>query len=419
MANRRRTRVFFFGALALVAALLPAGLAVGSHEGDAAVGASSVVLLTLGSTDQITWEGETQAITIRNNCTVVFGSSNPDLNADLLDITPNAGNSLGGVKDGFGVKSRGDGTGEPCGRVEADDGETISVSLGSDLASYLMNAIDVDLELKFNANVDVFFYHDGEKVDEYLDFSGSGASDDGPDSADGDNFRFAHVSSELFDTVVFDPDSGSISLEGGADLPQNGTENGILAANTSSQFRVVQTFEGEITCNESEDIEDEAVPGVLGTVTMFAMEFDPEGPDEFDWYIEDCLRKPFNESVSDETISFVPELEGTRGRYTIRITVEDQIVETDETGQIVSLTMVYDPEGDTNPTDPLLPCEGQPLDAGAEGWREADVGLLPDDEAACYYAVSVIDVALNSNNQTVGTEIWDIYFEDDPSFGFK
>ncbi|MGH8959307.1 MAG: hypothetical protein ACRDVK_11625, partial [Acidimicrobiia bacterium] len=401
MVKRRRARVLLFGALALLAALLPAGLAAGSHSGSTVTnGDPSVVLLTLGGTDQVTWMSETQTISGKNNCTVPFGGS------DLLDFTPVAG-QLGFVKDGFGVKSSGDGSGEPCGRIEASDGEALSVSLGSDLDGYLMTAIDVDLELKFNASVDVIFKHEDVTVASVLGFTGSGGSDDGPDSGDGDNFRFfarpgGVENPVLFDEVVFDPSAGAISLEGGAD----GTETGMLASNNSSQFEVVKGFDGEITCNDTVEIEDEAVPGVSGVVTMFAMEFDPEGSDPLDWYIEECLLKPFNDSVSEDSIFFMPELEGTSGRYTITITAEDQTVTTDENGQITSLIMLYDPEGDSEPTVPLQPCEGQPiLNSGAPGyedfWTQENVGLLPAGETACYY-----DVSLMPTGENVGTEIW-------------
>jgi hypothetical protein len=423
MVKRRRARVLFFGALALVAALLPAGLAAGSHDGGPiASGETSVVSLALGATDQVTWMSTTpQTITGRNNCTVTFGGS------QLLVFTPSGG-QLGLVKDGLGVKSTGDGTGEPCGRVEASDGETISVALGSALDGYLMTAIDVDLELKFNAAVTVRFFHDGTEIvsARVTGFTGSGGSDDGPDSGDGDNYRFyarptAGGNPVLFDKVEFAPTAGAISLEGGADgtEPSDIDGNGVPDASNFSKFEVVQSFDGEITCGDTANIENEAVPGVLGVVTMFSMQFDPEGSDPMDWYVSECLLKPYSDDVTENSVFFVPELEDTRGRYKITITAEDQVVTTDGNGQVTSLIMLYDPEGDSEPTDPLQPCEGQPMvDSGAEGyeefWTQEDVGLLPAGESACYY-----DVSLMPTGPGVGTEVWDIYFEDDPGFSFR
>lgn len=414
MGNKRRARVLLFGALALVAALLPASLAAGSHDGSTATsGEPSVVLLTLGATDRVAWMSETQTIAGKNNCTVTFGGS------DLLDLTPTGG-QLGLVRDGFGVKSSGDGTGEPCGRVEASDGEALSVSLGSELDGYLMSAIDVDLELKFNAMVDVIFKHDDVTVATFTGFTGSGGSDDGPDSGDGDNFRFAYPGVDddpiLFDTVIFDPTAGAMSLEGGAD----GTDNGLLVSNNSSQFQVVPSFDGQITCDDTEPIGEDGV-STSGVVTMHSE--DPAG--SVGWTTENCDLKPFFEDVEDDALAFVPELVGTAARYTIEVIVEDQPVTVDSsTGQVTSLVAVYNGDGDLSfpagATDSLLACEGQPLldqsDSEAYNifWTQPDTGLLPGTEIACWYHASV-----DPTGGGLGTEHWGIYFEDDPGFNFR
>ncbi|HEX9762974.1 MAG TPA: hypothetical protein VGA97_07745, partial [Acidimicrobiia bacterium] len=215
MNGRVQTRVAIFAALVAVAAVLvPAGLAAGSHGADPAInGDPSVILLTLGRPDEVTWGDDTQSISTRNNDCLVVDFADPP---EILVVT-GIGGQLGQVKDGLGVKSAGDGSGEPCGRVEAEDGEAISVALGSHLDGYLMSAIDVDLELKFNAAVEVSFFHEGFEVasDE---FSPMGGSDDGPDSSDGDNYRYVFDPDDpvYFDEVEFRPTSGALSLEGGA-----------------------------------------------------------------------------------------------------------------------------------------------------------------------------------------------------------
>ena len=412
MVKRRRARVLLFGALALVAALLPAGLAAGSHDGSTTTfGDPSVILLTLGTKDEVRWPNGAQNITIRNNnCSVTIPTG-------ILNITP-IGGQLGAVKDGLGVKSSMDGTGEPCGRVEASDGEAISVALGSDLDGYLMSAIDVDLELKFNAMVDVIFMHDGATVHTFEDFSGTGGSDDGPDSGDGDNFRFSYPGVDddpiLFDTVIFDPTAGAMSLEGGAD----GTENGSLAPNNSSQFQVVQSFDGEITCDDTEPIGEEGV-STSGVLTMHSE--DPVG--SVGWTTENCDLKPFSEDVEDDALAFVPVLAGTAARYTIEVTVEEQLVTVESDGRITSLVAVFNADGDLSfpdtTTDPLQACLGQPvLDQAAAGydtfWTQPTTGLLPGTEKACWYHASVDPTGGGS-----GTEHWGIYFEDDPGFSFR
>ena len=403
MGKRRRTRVFLFGALALLAALVPAGLAVGSHEGDSTFGDPSVVLLTLGSVDRVTWMSETQSITGRNNCSVTFGGS------DLLDFVPTAG-QLGFVRDGLGVKSSGDGTGEPCGRIEASDGEAISVSLGSDLDGYLMTAIDVDLELKFNASVDVIFKHDGVTVATVTGFTGTGGTDDGPDSGDGDNYRFfarptAGDNAVTFDEVVFDPSSGAVGLEGGAD----GTENGTLASNNSSQFEVKQSF-GQITCQETVTIDNSEFEEVVGVITMEALDLDTSSPGGWD---ASCTQlKNYSEDVTASSLLFAPVLENSLARYTMVLTVENQTIMTDGDGQTTSLVMEYN-DGFGSGDRTLRPCNGQP-EFSAAFFEQDDTGLLPADEFACYFGVS-----LEPTGEGVGTEIWEIYFEDDPNFSFR
>ena len=407
MANRRRTHVFFFGALALVAALLPAGLVSSAQT----TGDSTLVYLTLGSTDRVTWMAETQTFSVRNNCSVTPGGS------DILDLTT-VGGQLGFVRDGFGVKSTGDGTGEPCGRVEANDGEALSVSLGSELDGYLMSAIDVDLELKFNAMVEVIFKHDNVTVFSVDDppFSGMGGSDDGPDSGDGDNFRFfarptVNGNPVLFDEVVFVPVSGAMSLEGGAD----GTDKSLeLDTNSnSSQFEVVQTFDGEIGCTEDTNtatIFDPAVEDVIGVVTMRALDLDASTPEGWD---DACTtRKPFNENVTETSLLFSPVLEGSLARYTMILTLDNQPIMT-ESGVTTSLIMEYN-DGFGGGDLTLEPCNAVPQ--AADYTEDGDNGIVPDSEVhfACYFGVS-----LTPTSPGFGTEVWQIYFEDDPGFNFR
>lgn len=403
MGKRRRARVLLFGALALLAAVLPAGLAAGSHDGDSTFGDPSVVLLTLGSVDRVTWMSETQTITGRNNCSVTFGGS------DLLDFGASGG-QVGFVKDGLGVKSSGDGTGEPCGRVEASDGEEIHVSLGSDLDGYLMTAIDVDLELKFNASVDVIFKHEGVTVATVTGFTGTGGSDDGPDSGDGDNYRFfarptAGANAVSFDEVVFDPTAGAVGLEGGAD----GTENGTLAASGSSQFEVKQSF-GQITCQDSVTISDSEVEEVVGVITMEALDLDVSTPGGWDAACTEL--KNYSDEVTESSLLFAPVLENSLARYTMVLTIEGQLITTNADGVTTSLIMEYN-DGFGSGDRTLQPCNGQP-EFTAAFFEQEDTGLLPDGEFACYYGVS-----LTPTGAGIGTEVWDIYFEDDPGFNFR
>jgi hypothetical protein len=422
MSGKIQTRLALLAALAaLVAVVVPATLAFGSHDGGITnPGSPEYVFLKLGNTDAVVFGDQTETITGKNNCTATTFAG-----PDLLNLSA-VGGSVGFVKDGFGVRSSGDGNGEPCGRVEADDGEVLSVTLGSAISDYLMTAVDLDLELKFNASVDIFFKHDGNVVAEVQDFTGMGGSDDGPDSGDLDNFRFnsrmygvnTETDTVFFNEIVIDPDAGAVSLEGGAD----GTEAGeLVTTNNWSQFEVVKGFDGDINCGDTDPLFEEGV-STSGNVTMHSEDLG-EG-----WLLEpNCELKPYNFWLENDALAFVPELADSSARYTIEITVEDQQITVDGNGQITSLVAVYDPAPELTFPDgadesALKACLDQPiLDMGDDGydafWQQDDadgVGLLPAGESACWYHASV-----ESTGSGVGTEFWGIYFEDDPGFSFR
>jgi hypothetical protein len=351
MTVRKKLRAWALSLL-ILSLLIPATLAAGSHA-DAPVAGDdeSVILFTLGNRDEVTWGGATarQTITTRNNdCRVVeFGG--PEI---LVFAAFEAGEPrpLGHVKDGFGVLGVNDGLGEPCGRVLA--GQSIAVSLGSAVSGHLMTAVDIDLELKFGALVEISYLHGGVLVASDQFSSSDSRADDGPDSKDGDNYRYPFRPTTgsgdqlYFDTVVFTAAAGSFSLEGGADLASNndpGAFGSLDPSSKSSQFAVVPVFDGEITCQDELLIDDGN--NVFGTLKMHSMEIDEE------WIAEGCPLKPYFAFATDDTIGFIPVLEGTRARYTIEVTALEQAI-TMLGGQITSLEVLYDPEGGT-PTTPL------------------------------------------------------------------
>ena len=419
MTGKKRARLpILISIAALIAVIVPAGLASGSHDGPPViVGNTSVVLLNLGDTDNVTWTDQTQTITTaRNKCTpVTFGTS-----PELLSVTP-IGGDLGIVKDGLGIQSQGDGNSGPCGQAEAEDGEGIAIALGSTLSGYLIQAIDVDLELKFNAEVEITYYHNGQPVDSDT-FDGMGP-DDGPDSADLDNYRYNSEQEGInafFDEVVFVALAGAFSLEAGVD----GTENGLLdTSNNSSQFEIVKAFEGEITCGESADIGIPGVDTTYGTVTMHALNLDGAG-----WETTDCIMKPYNSATAEAALAFIPELENSEARYTLEVTVENQAITQDSNGTITSLLAEYNLTGDLSfPSGgtPVQRCQGQPiidqLDVDYDAfWSQnspvqvGEVDLLPTGEIICWYLASVTPTGID-----VGTEVWGFLFIDDPSVRFK
>lgn len=430
MKAKIQRRFVVFAIMAMVAVLVPASLAAGSHE-DEILGSSSVMLLTMGQQDHVSLTGfSNQSIaTRRNDCTWINGR----FGSTLLRATPTGG-PLGETKDGIGVQGSGDGSGENCGRVEGSD-EKITLTLGTSLPNHLMTAVDLDLELKFNAVVKVTYLRDGHTVPVATDTFNpmNTGSDDGPDSKDGDNYRYytyrtgSGVGSDptdpiQFDTVVLEAISGAFSLEGGADLATNDDPVAFGALNPlskSSQIEVRRVFDGEIDCGDTEPISEDGID-TSGVVTMHSENLGAG------WLVEpNCQLKPFSASVTDTSLTFVPELADSQARYTMEITVDEQTIVVDSTGTITSLTAVYDPEPgvgfpDTADETALKACLGQPLldqsdlVAYQAFWQKTDVELLPSGESACFYHASV-----EPTSDGVGTESWGIYFEDDPGFSFK
>lgn len=397
MSIKKRTRVWASGAL-IAALLVPAGLAAGTGWRQMPYDNSDrtdVVLLVLGKYDYLKWGDQKQAIYPQGGCNTPIFAANPD----ILRFAAGAG-SLTLKYDGFGVKGH-----SAWGCETVDKGESITVSMGTALDTLAMSAIDIDFELLKKTKIGVSFRFQGNEV----------ASDTFEPyvKRDGDNVRYFKRPANgdkaiFFDEIVFTSLSGGFAIEGGSDYSKGG-KGKIDTTSTASQFELIKPFDGEITCGDTATIEDTSVETVLGEVTMHAM-------GSGTWQTGGCDLKMYNEDVTPDTITFVPFLEGTSARYTMALTVENQPIVT-ENGLIVSLGLTYDAAAGADPTRTLQSCVGQPVLSG-EGydafWSQADVGLLPPDETACFY-----EVDLEITGAGVGTESWGIYFEDDPSFGFK
>lgn len=433
MQGKIQLRLAVLAALAaLVAVIVPATLAAGADD-PPITGDPSVVLLKLGTQNEVTWTTETQEITTRRNkCTpVTFGSD-----SELLVVTTDGGD-LGYDSAALGVASQGEGNSGKCAQVNADAGEELNISLGDSLDGYAMNAIDLDLELKFNASIHVIYKLDGAEVASD-DFDGMGP-DDGPDSADGDNYRYNSMDQGvdvLFDEVDFAPVDGSFSVEAGFD----GTESGALAANAFSQFQVVPVYDGEITCGDSVDVGSLAELGILGEVTMHALDLDGGGSD-YD-YNSDCVDLKFYfDGATTDSLAFIPVRPDTNARYTIAVTIDDQPITVSDgsggvpAGTITSLVAVYNEDGDltfpTATTKPLQSCQKtppttDPAETGYDAfWGQSDplqldgVNVFPDGESICFYDASVNPTGVDGSGNPIGTEEWLIVFEDDPGLGFR
>jgi hypothetical protein len=244
------------GALALAAATLPGAAAAGDASA-AVIGGGGVVQLHLGNDgDYVKFEpptdsggqSMTQSITSQK-CLAKFAASS------LLSLTPEPGPPAGAVglfDHGLGVKTSGEGAGTPCSRVDGLS-QALHLSLSGPLQGALMSSAELDIEGKFGVTVVASAYAGSTQVG-LAKLPTGPASDSGPDSADGDNFRWLIKPDQPFDTLVLSVDpttpGGSFSLEGGADgtTPQPG---GVGAALGTSDSILQLAFTGVLDCGQS------------------------------------------------------------------------------------------------------------------------------------------------------------------------
>jgi hypothetical protein len=261
MTMRKKTKLSIalgaLGAVALVAAVVPGTVASGTDP--PTIPGGGVLRLHLNQdADYFRYQPPTatggqvltQTITAKN-C-VASLSRTPSL-VTLLP-TPSTG-ALGLVEDGLGVKAGNDGTGTPCGLVDGT-GQALTLSLvnasaSAALRNKLIDFAELDIEGKFDVTVRARALLAGDEVWTDILPTGTG-SDSGPDSGDGDNYRW-RIDPPNFDTLVLTVDAstpnGSFSLEGGED----GTAAKPLGASLGTQDTVFQLtdFTGVIDCGET------------------------------------------------------------------------------------------------------------------------------------------------------------------------
>lgn len=218
----------------VVALLLPS-TAAAQQGGTGGLTDGGVLALHLGTQDRFGFRPpdavdypeftQRQSITNGSGCRIALGAVSPETD-QLVTLTattiPSNRNPFAGfVGDAIGVGQNGEGNGSPCGRFDRPPGQTLTMSLGSDLSGKLINYAEIDLELKFGATVRVTGLLNGTAVGAPASYSSTG-SDSGPDSGDADNYRirFPRSGTTFVDQLKFEIDpttTGGASLEGGAD----------------------------------------------------------------------------------------------------------------------------------------------------------------------------------------------------------
>lgn len=242
-----------------------------------------VLRLQLGATDHFKWQtppgannGDTITQTIGSGASCGLTLDSPDpAGANIVGFSPTPTNAnVGFVSDAIGVRGAGEGTGQPCGRI--DGNQKLTLDLLSRIApttgstKRAADFAELDIEGKFGA---VFTITGSLGASTYSETYDSSGPDSGPDSADGDNFRtrFPSAGRFLFNRLVFSVSSGAISLEGGADgTPACSTAEGgdceltgslgqTLGGTRDSLIHVVQ-YDRTLNCGLSETQTGEGEP---------------------------------------------------------------------------------------------------------------------------------------------------------------
>lgn len=157
-----------------------------------------------------------QSISTSSGCRLALGG------APLVSFS-SSGNFVGFVDDGIGVRSSGEGNGQPCGLIDGDKNEKLTMRLESALDGKVIDFAEVDVEGKFGVSfkIEGFLGSSTTPLKTEMYSTAPAGSDSGPDSGDGDNFRvrFPRTGTTTVDRLVFSivGTTGSASLHGGAD----------------------------------------------------------------------------------------------------------------------------------------------------------------------------------------------------------
>jgi hypothetical protein len=260
-----RRRAAMLAAVALVGAAavaLPGTFASGTDEGT--FGSAGILRLHLGSQDYFRFDPSDGGDPTQTNIVPTTGCKVALSNGSLVGVTvtPTGVNpgALGLTADGLGVRQLQEGNGTPCGQVNGT-AQSITIALAGTLAGRVADRAELDIEGKFNVKVRAQMYLEGSLVATQVLGTGLN-SDSGPDSGDGDNYRF-EIADVLFDAVKLSVDpstpSGAFSLGGGADGTALGAVGSTLASGQSDSIFRISGAEGVLNCGET--VTETGAPG--------------------------------------------------------------------------------------------------------------------------------------------------------------
>lgn len=312
-----------------VVLLLAFGLVVGgitpasgqTSGSTSTLGDAGVLRLRLGAQDHFRFEPAsgpaiTRSLTLQSGCRLA-----PQASPALVNFSTDPPNAFTGlVSDGIGVRTNGEGNGQPCGRI--DGSQKLILDLGPALDGTLIDFAEIDVELKFAATLSIQGYLvDDEGIASPVGVAStydSTGSDSGPDSGDNDNYRVRFPEDGSFTAVnrlVFSiATTGGASLEGGADGTQacdttdsaacnpglgqtidDDPDTAAIETTTDSLFHLVEG-DGALDCGDSFE---ETNDGITTTVARL----DNAGGGT-------CTPIPYSQDANQNTGDCDPEEEG-------------------------------------------------------------------------------------------------------------
>ena len=270
--------------------------------------------------------------------------------------TPSSG-TVGLTTDGIGVRSSGEGAGIPCGRVDGDKGQRLTVALGGPaLGGAVADFMELDIEAKGDVVVVADLYLRGDLVGSHELLTGA-RSDSGPDSADGDNYRFRvppTPTTTAFDSFVLRTKTnvGAFSLAAGAD--GTAVEPGGLGEElgTTDSLIHLKEISGILDCGDSTG--DVAGGNTTANVSR--------GPNET------CVPIPYLLRVENDDVLLAKDLTGQTGANFSMTVIWDAEPAPPDGGVLSRTTFVdYTPETPGDETA-IEWCEAGPTPPAGELW---------------------------------------------------
>lgn len=316
------------------------------------------------------------------SCSYTPVSPSSGFNLMALSSSPSPGSKVGYLTSsssryGLGVNNTGvnEGSGKCTQINNYASREVLDLSLqnaaGQAMSGKYIDYMELDIEAKFNATINVEMWKDGVQVG--AETISCTSSDCGPDSSDGDNFRVRvpATGETLFDQIKLyatGPSGGAVTLEAGADgtLAYGAgdaevTGLGETKGTKDSLFHIVQLGEGVLDCGGN----NLATEGAAVTLTRNSGEgpaFNPDGTP--------CIPINYDLTRSGNTVDFIKDAaQDPNASFTVEVNA-------------------WEPESAVNPipaSTVFPPAEGE-LIVWCDG--TAAEPTMPDDHYWCLIDVS-------------------------------